>query len=62
MLQHQFVVKNFIILSFSPPKKKKSYKKVIRMDFKKKLLYKMLVKYYLSDNIKVSFENFDLSL
>ena len=28
----------------------------------KKLLYKMLVKYYLSDNIKVSFENFALGL
>ena len=28
----------------------------------KKLLYKMLVKYYLSDNIKASFENFALDL
>ena len=32
------------------------------MDSKKKLLYKMLVKYYLSDNINASFENFALSL
>ena len=32
------------------------------MDFKKKLLYKMLVKYYLSDNINASFENFVLDL
>ena len=30
------------------------------MDSKKKLLYKMLVKYYLSDNINASFENFCL--
>ena len=28
----------------------------------KKLLYKMLIKYYLSDNINVSFEDFDLGL
>ena len=28
----------------------------------KKLLYKMLVKYYLIDNIKVLFEDFALSL
>ena len=28
----------------------------------KKLLYKMLVKYYLSDNIKALFENFALDL
>ena len=28
----------------------------------KKLLYKMLVKYYLSDNIKAPFENFVLGL
>ena len=28
----------------------------------KKLLYKMLVKYYLSDNIKAQFENFALDL
>ena len=28
----------------------------------KKLLYKMLVKYYLSDNIKTQFENFALDL
>ena len=28
----------------------------------KKLLYKMLVKYYLIDNIKVSFVNFTLGL
>ena len=32
------------------------------MDLKTKLLYKMLIKYYLSDNIKASFENFALSL
>ena len=32
------------------------------MDFKKKLLYKMLVKYYLSDNINAPFENFALGL
>ena len=32
------------------------------MDFKKKLLYKMLVKYYLSDSIKASFEDFTLGL
>ena len=32
------------------------------MDLKKKLLYKMLVKYYLSDNIKVLFEDFVLGL
>ena len=30
--------------------------------FKKKLLYKMLVKYYLSDNIKVPFEDFAFGL
>ena len=30
------------------------------MDLKKKLLYKMLIKYYLSDNIKAPFENFAL--
>ena len=28
----------------------------------KKLLYKMLVKYYLSDNIKATFEDFALGL
>ena len=32
------------------------------MDSKKKLLYKRLVKYYLSDNINASFENFALGL
>ena len=32
------------------------------MDFKKKLLYKMLVKYYLSDNIKASLEDSVLDL
>ena len=34
------------------------------MDFfyKKKLLYKMLVKYYLSDNIEASFKDFALGL
>ena len=32
------------------------------MDFKKKLLYKMPIKYYLSDNINASFENFALGL
>ena len=33
------------------------------MDFlKKKLLYKMPVKYYLSDNINAPFENFALGL
>ena len=37
-------------------KKKKSYQKVKRMDLKK-LLNKMLVKYYLSDSINVPFEN-----
>ena len=31
------------------------------MDFKK-LLYKMLVKHYLSDNIKATFEDFALGL
>ena len=30
--------------------------------FKKKLLYKMLVKYYLSDNINTPFEDFALGL
>ena len=30
------------------------------MDLKKKLLYKMLVKYYLSDKINAPFENFAL--
>ena len=30
------------------------------MDLKKYILYKMLLKYYLSDNIKGSFENFAL--
>ena len=28
----------------------------------KKLLYKMLIKYYLSDNINAQFENFALDL
>ena len=32
------------------------------MDLKKKLLYKMLVKYYLSDNIKASLEDSVLDL
>ena len=32
------------------------------MDLKKYILYKMLVKYYLSDNIKAPFENFALGL
>ena len=32
------------------------------MDLKKKLLYKMLVKDYLSDNIKAPFEDFALNL
>ena len=30
------------------------------MDLRKKLLYKMLVKYYLGDKINVSFEDFAL--
>ena len=30
--------------------------------FKKKLLFKMLVKYYLSDNIKALYEDFALDL
>ena len=48
---------NFSIFS------KNHIKKVKRMDFKKKkLLYKMLVKYYLSDNINAPFENFALGL
>ena len=32
------------------------------MNLKKKLLCKILIKYYLSDNIKAPFENFALSL
>ena len=50
---------NFSI--FSTPKKNhiKSSKK---NEFKKKLLYKILTKYYLNDNIKVSFEYFTLGL
>ena len=51
-----------ICYNFSIFSKKKSYRKVKRKDLKKKLLYKMLIKYYLSDNIKASFENFALSL
>ena len=48
---------NFSIFS------KNHIKKVKRMDFKKKkLLYKMLVKYYLSNNMKALFEDFVLGL
>ena len=32
------------------------------MDLKKKLLHKMLIKYYLSDNINALFGNFALGL
>ena len=32
------------------------------MDLRKKLLYKILVKYYLNYNIKIPFENFALAL
>ena len=47
---------NFSIFS------KKIILKSKKNGFKKKLLYKMLVKYYLSDNIKVLFEDFILGL
>ena len=56
------MVKFVITLAFSQPKKKKIILKSKKNGFKKKLLYKMLVKYYLSDNIKVSFEDFVVGL
>ena len=62
ILQHQFIVKFVITLAFSQKKKKKIILKSKKNGFKKKILYKMLIKYYLSDNIKASFENFALSL
>ena len=53
---------NFSIFSTKKKKKKKIILKSKKNGFKKKLLYKMLVKYHLSDNIKASFENFVLGL
>ena len=50
-----------ICYNFSIFSKKKIILKSKRMDLKK-LLYKMLVKYYLNDNIKAQFENFALDL
>ena len=41
--------------------KNKSHYKVNRIDLKK-ILYKMLIKYYLSDNIKATFKDFALGL
>ena len=61
ILQHQFIVKFVITLAFSQ-KKKKIILKSKKNGFKKKLLHKMLIKYYLSDNINALFGNFALGL
>ena len=56
------MVKFVITLAFSQPKKKIILKSKNNGLLKKLLLYKMLVKYYLSDNMKAPFEDFALGL
>ena len=51
-----------ICYNFSIYNKKKIILKSKKNGLKKKLLYKMLVKYYLCDNIKALFEDFALVL